>query len=114
MTEEGERYGARREEHGAQDLEKEPGFLQTGALGCEWAARPRARPTSLAGSPPCWRLGVQRPGQCLAQELRAERLVSEKPSRLSGLRDFLVPRKCHFREACLCPSVPGGKERTGL
>lgn len=33
--------------------------------------------------------------------------VSEKPSRLSGLRDFLVPRKCP--QACLCPSVPGGE-----
>lgn len=42
MTEEGERYGARRREHGAQDLEKEPGFLQTGALGCGGQPRPRA------------------------------------------------------------------------
>lgn len=50
--------------HGAQDLEKEPGFLQTGALGV-WQGEPLPLcgagssqglgpcPTSLAGSPPC-------------------------------------------------------------
>lgn len=112
MTEEGERYRARRREHGAQDLEKEPGFLQTGALGCGGQPRPRAPSHQPGRQPTLLRAGGAegQAGARLHSELGAgvwEALQAQWSER------FLGAQKMPFKpaSALLCQV---GKERTGL